>query len=145
MSKNKLDNLQVFIDTNVWFSAFYKEGTCSKLLRLLEQSSHEIIISELVLEEIIHTIKQKIPEVLPLVIQYIDVIKPTVVKDPEKKLVMQQNNLADKKDIPILVAAIEFNCEFFITGNIKDFKVEEIFDKHKLKVLRPADFLKLLG
>jgi len=57
---------------------------------------------------------------------------------------MQQNNLADKKDIPTLVAAIEYNCKFFITGNIKDFRVEEIFNKHKLKVLPPADFLKLL-
>lgn len=24
----------VFIDSNVWFSAFYKEGSCSKLLRI---------------------------------------------------------------------------------------------------------------
>jgi len=122
--------LPIFIDSNVWFSAFYKEGTCSRLLRDLTNLSCEIVISELVLEEIIRNIKQKVPDALSLVIEYLDKIKPTVVKNP--------------KDLPILVSAIDYKCHFFITGNIKDFKMEEIKKKTGLKVLRPSEFIKLI-
>lgn len=72
-------------------------------------------------------------------------IKPTVVKDPEKKLVLQYQRLAHKKDVPILVAAIEYDCSHLITGNIKDFKEEQIIKEHNIRVMSPADFMKLLA
>lgn len=138
MKKNR-----IFIDTNVWFSAFYKEGVCSQLLRLLHASSHEIVISELVLEEIIHTVREKIPGALPFVIEYINTAKPTVVKNPQKELHAQYQSFADKKDVPILIAALEYECTYFITGNIKDFNGEQIVKEHGIKILPPIDFLRL--
>lgn len=134
---------RVFIDSNVWFSAFYKEGVCSQLLRNLTKLSYEIVISELVLEEVIRNIKEKIPKALSLVIEYLNNIRPTVVKIPNKSVISQYKTLAEEKDLPILVSAVEFKCLYFITGNMKDFKVDLIRKKTGLKVLTPSNFLNL--
>ena len=52
-------------------------------------------------------------------------------------------NLADLKDLPILLSAYSAKVEYFVTGNIKDFAVKNIFDKLKIKVITPKDFVKL--
>ena len=54
----------VFIDSNVWFSAFYKKGVCSKLLKNIKSLDWQVCVSELVLEEIIRNIQLKIPNAL---------------------------------------------------------------------------------
>ena len=139
-----MKNPHVFIDSNVWFSAFYKEGVCSELLRSLSKSVYEIVISELVLEEVIKNIKEKVPNALSYVIEYINSIKPTVVKNPSRSIIVQHKDLADKYDLLILVSAIEYKCTYFITGNMKDFKTELIKSKKHLIIITPRDFLLLM-
>jgi conserved hypothetical protein TIGR00305 len=135
-----MKNKKIFIDSNVWFSAFYKKGVCSNLIETLHQLNFGIVICELVLEEILKNIKQKIPDALPLVIEYLKIIKPTVVKNPKKEVALKYKNLASLKDIPILISAFEYRCQYFITGNIKDFKVKLIEKKLNLKIIKPAEF-----
>jgi len=139
-----MKNKKIFIDSNVWFSAFYKKGVCSNLIETLYKLNFEIVICELVLEEILKNIKEKIPEALPLVIEYLKIIKPTVVKNPKKEVVLKYKNLASLKDIPILISAFEYQCQYFITGNIKDFKVKLIEKELNLKIIKPAEFLRIL-
>jgi len=140
-----MKNKKIFIDSNVWFSSFYKKGVCSDLIEVLYRLSFELIISELVLEEILTNIKEKIPDALPLVIEYLKLIKPTIVKNPKKEEILKYKNLASLKDLPILISAFKYQCQYFITGNTKDFKISLIEKKFNLKILKPADFLKILG
>jgi hypothetical protein len=135
-----MKNKKIFIDSNVWFSAFYRKGVCSNLIETLHQLNFEIVICELVLEEILKNIKEKIPDALSLVIEYLKIIKPTVVKNPKKEVALKYKNLASLKDIPILISAFEYRCQYFITGNIKDFKVKLIEKKLNLKIIKPAEF-----
>ncbi len=136
----------VFIDSNVWFSAFYKEGVCSQPLRVLEKKpSTKIVISELVLEEIVTNIREKIPEALSFIIAYMDSIKPIVVKNPKQPMKKEYNMLAHKKDLFILVSAVEYQCGYFITGNVKDFRIEKIKEKFGLHIVKPSQFLQLLN
>lgn len=135
---------RVFIDSNVWFSAFYKKGVCSRLLRHLYKKSWEVVISELALDEIIRNIKEKIPNALMLIVEYIERTKPVVVKNPSKEKLMKFESLVAFDDLPILISAIEYDCDYFITGNIKDFEVDKIKNKFGLRVMTPSDFFKLL-
>jgi len=81
---------------------------------------------------------------LPLVIEYLKIIKPTIVKNPKKEMALKYKNLASLKDIPILISAFEYQCQYFITGNIKDFKVKLVEKELNLKIIKPAEFFRIL-
>lgn len=132
----------VFIDSNVWFSAFYKEGSCLKLLRNIRSLGWRVFISELVLEEVIRNIQLKIPNTLSLFINYLKESRVVVLKNPSSKLLTQYKKLAKFEDLPIIISAFESKCDYFITGNIKDFNLTLINKINKIKILTPAEFLK---
>ncbi len=131
----------VFIDSNVWFSAFYRDGTCSRLLNLVESSKFQINISELVLEEIIRNIQLKIPRALPYFLDYLKNNKIVILKNPYSKLLEKYKKLAHFEDLPIIVSAFESKCNYFITGNIKDFNLILINKISKIKIVTPSEFL----
>ena len=130
----------VFIDSNIWFSAVYKTGICSQLLQILCQNKWMIVVSELVLEEILRNIEAKKPSASQLASEYIKTINPVVVKNPDETLLDPYLGLAHPDDLPILVSAIQYHCRYFITGNIKDFRVKLIQKRTKLKIVTPAHF-----
>ncbi len=132
----------VFIDSNVWFSAFYKEGSCSKLLRNIKSLGWKVFISELVLEEVIRNIQLKIPNTLSFFIKYLKENKIVVSKNPSSKSLTQYKKLAKFEDLPIIISAVESKCNYFITGNIKDFNLTLINKINKIKILTPTEFLK---
>lgn len=136
-----MGKVKLFIDSNVWFSAFYKKGVASQLLEKLNNKKYEIVISQLVLEEIIVNIKKKLPSVLRLVYNFFQHYPVTIIKNPSLKELKDYPNLAQKKDLPILVSALNYKCGFFISGNIKDFKAEKIRKKYRLIILTPLAYL----
>lgn len=135
---------RVFVDSNVWFSAFYKKGTASELINSFLQKRFEIVISEQVLEEVLKNIKNKIPQALHLAYQFFQVCPLTIIKDPQLKELEKFAGLAEKKDLPILIPALKYDCRFFITGNKKDFRIRKIKKNHHLVILNPREALTAL-
>ncbi|OIO15857.1 putative toxin-antitoxin system toxin component, PIN family [Candidatus Kuenenbacteria bacterium CG1_02_38_13] len=133
----------VFIDTNIWFSAFYKTGTCSQLITKLREKEITIAISELVLAEIINTFQKKLPQALSLVSEYLQFLKVLIFRNPEKHKMLMYSKLVDKNDLPILVSAIENKCQYLITGNLKDFTIKKIKKVTNLKVVSPMEMMKI--
>ena len=133
----------VFIDTNIWFSAFYKTGTCSQLITKLREKEITIAISELVLAEIINTFQKKLPQALSLVSEYLQFLKVLIFRNPEKHKMLMYSKLVDKNDLPILVSAIENKCQYLITGNLKDFTIKKIKKVTNLKVVSPVEMMKI--
>jgi len=133
---------KVFIDSNIWVSAFYKKGVASDLIERLLQEKFEVVISELVLEEIIRNIEKKVPRALSLVYRFFQEYPITVVKNPKIGQLQKFSELAQKKDLPILVSALNYKCDFFVTGNKKDFKISKIKKQHHLLILNPREMLR---
>lgn len=130
----------VFIDSNIWFSAFYREGMCSKLIEKSISLGRKVCISELVLEEVIRNIQLKIPHVLPFFTSYLKENKIIVLKNPSVPTLLQYKGLAEKYDLPILVSAIEYKCGYFITGNLSDFNLKKIKIKSKIIIISPREY-----
>ena len=129
------DRLRIFIDSNIWFSAFYKKGQAFNLLEKCREKRFEVVISQLVLEEIIRNIKKKLPRKLENVRSFLITYPLVIVKNPSKKDLTKVEGLAHKKDRPILAAALNYKCRFLITGNLKDFKEKSIKEKFNLEVI----------
>lgn len=136
-----MEKVKIFIDSNVWFSAFYKKGVASDLVSELLQRKFEIAVSELVLEEIIRNIEKKLPAALSLVYQFFQECPVTVIKNPKINQLQKFTGLVQKKDLLILASALNYKCAFFVTGNKKDFKIAKIKKRYHLLILNPREML----
>ena len=136
--------LTIFTDTNIWFSALYGSDNCEKILKAHLAGRVKIMISEGVLTELIRTVKTKAPHTLKTLEKLLKISPPIisrkVVNVPRKYL-----NLADGKDLPILLAAHEAGVKIFVTGNIKDFNQALIEKKFGIKIITPKQAVQLLN
>lgn len=63
----------------------------------------------------------------------------TIAVNPSKEKMADYTNMAHKKDLPILVSAMQVNAQFLVTFNTKDFHSTRELG---LKVEKPGDLLK---
>ena len=100
-------------------------------------------ISQKVLKEIVKNFTQKIPGALDTFIKSISKSTPVIIRDP-LKISKSITSLAHPKDQKILASATMAKVDYFVTGNIKDFKINEIKKKTKIKVVTPKQAVKIL-
>ena len=130
----------VFIDSNVWFSAFYREGVCSRLIKNTISIGWKVFISELVLEEVIRNIQLKAPHALSFFTDFLKENKINVLKNPSTTKLFKYKGLTEKHDLPILVSAIEYTCDYFITGNLRDFDLKKIIKRTSMILSSPREY-----
>lgn len=136
--------IRIFIDTNVWFSAFYSSKNCQILINAHREEKVCAVISELVLKELVRNVKNKIPDHFGDLRELFTNAPPEIVPDPvdiPKKLI----KLVSLKDLPIFVSCLQNKVKYFITGNIKDFKVKQLKTLTGIKILTPKEVVLLLG
>lgn len=130
----------IFIDSNVWFSAFYGRRICSKLIEKSISLGWKVCVSELVLEEVIRNIQQKIPHALSFFTRYLKENKIIVLKNPSITALLHYQGLAEKHDLPIFVPAITHKCNYFITGNLQDFDLKKMGEQSPIRLLTPREY-----
>lgn len=135
--------IKIFVDSNVWFSAFYKEGNASRLIKQLMNDRYEVVISKLVLDEVVLNIKRKLPSIEDKVRDFFQQYPITIIKNPKLRDFKIYANFAQKKDLPILVSALNYKCNYFVTGNIKDFSVKKV-QAHSLEIITLREALESL-
>jgi len=133
--------VKVFIDTNIWFSAIYKQGLPHRVILLCFEKRYEIVISQQILEEIFLVLEKKYPKGIPLIKQLFLQIHLTILKNPTLKELKKVSKLTTSEDLPLLASALKYHCHYFITGNIKDFAVKKIKKQHKLLITNPRKFI----
>ncbi len=108
--------MRILIDTNVLISAFVFGGKAGKLMELLFDGNHELLISSYVDDEFNAKLKQKWPDKAELVYSLYHTLPFIFCKSsPEIK-----GELRDKKDIPVLSDALFHNADIILSGD-KDF------------------------
>lgn len=135
---------RVFLDSNVWFSAFYHSQNCEALLHSHKDQKILIVISAQVLEETTRNIKEKILHQLSNFQAFLLADPPEMVADPE---IIPPNVIraVSPEDRPIFTSAVAADVDYFITGNIKDFKRNAHKKVGKITVLTPKEAVKLFG
>lgn len=136
--------LIIFTDTNIWFSALYGSDNCEKILKAHLAGKVKIMISEGVLIELTRTIKLKAPHALKTLEKLLR-ISPPIISRKVINIPRKYSDLADKKDLPILLAAHALETKIFITGNLKDFNITQIEKTLEIKILSPKELVDLLN
>lgn len=129
-------SINVFIDTNVWFSAFYGSKNAEKLIKAHIEGEISAIISQQVLHELVRNISAKVPRAVKPMEKLFKSAPPKIYKDPQK-IDKTLRSLVDSKDQVIFQAAVNSGTKIFVTGNIKDFDVEKIKKLLGVEILTP--------
>ena len=111
--------MKIVLDANVVIAAFASRGLCESVMELCLHS-HEIVLSEELLEEIVRNLRQKIK------------LPGNIVEDISKLLREQASMVSsvplavevcrDPDDVKILGLAVAANADYIVTGD-KDLLV----------------------
>lgn len=134
---------RVFLDSNIWISAFYHSKNCEALIRTQKGKNILIIICAQVLEESTRNIREKIPHQLDNFHAFLLTNPPEIVADPET-IPPDIAAAVSPEDRPIFTAARLANVDYFVTGNVKHFKRNARNKLGKITILTPKEAVKLL-
>lgn len=134
--------LRLYLDADILFAgaARSSETAASYALLLLgEPGLIEIVVAAQVIEEAERDLTAKAPAALPafrrIVERCVDV-RP----DPLPEAVVARRGLADPEDLPHLVAALEADCRWLVSFNVRDYRP----DHPDLTVVAPGRMIQHL-
>jgi|LQAB01.1.fsa_nt_gi putative PIN family toxin of toxin-antitoxin system len=132
--------MKVGIDSNIIISdIFFKSKFADEIFKVISKC-HILSISDVVIEEVLDycILKDKTHSDESMRFAYDFIMdKHFELFEYKDNLKHIKVNIRDKKDIKILISAIEAGCDYFITGD-KDF-FEHKYEN--IKVITPRDFI----
>lgn len=136
--------IRIFIDTNVWFSSLYGSENCQKIIQAHQDGTCVAVISVRVLDELVKNVRNKLP-------QQLHKLQALLVSTPPE-IALNPMNIPEKllpfvspEDLPIFASAAQADVDYFITGNIRDFKRNKQKKIGKIAVLTPKEAVGALG
>jgi len=134
----------IVIDTSVFISAFRsKRGASFKLLRLVGRNKFELNVSvPLVLE--LEAVAKRPGKVPGLTEQDIDDVIDYICRVSHHRMIhfLWRPALRDPGDDLVLELAVEAECDYIVTHNIRDFDAAEQFG---VSIVTPRQFLGIIG
>ena len=142
MSKRKL---RVFLDSNVIFSGLYSpRGSPALILEHFVAGDISVVVSQQVLEEVVRTVKEKLPDALPVLRRLLMSTPPEVAADPPLEAIKRRKKKLSIADSSVLEAAITARPDYFITGDNHFLDDPHLTEGTDLHIITPAGFLKIL-
>ena len=101
-------------------------------------------MSQQVLEEVIRTIKEKLPEALPALKSLLVSMPPEVITDPKLEDIKRWTRRLSVADAAILAVAMLAKPDYFVTGDNHFIENSDISEETGLRIVTPAQFLKFM-
>lgn len=135
--------MRIFLDTNVWISAFVARGICADLVRVLltrhELGLDRLIVSQPLRSEFVRIMKGKFKA------SSADLVEPLEILDSLESAadieVRISRNIPDDDDIPIIRSALAGKSNVFITG---DKPLLELGTVSGMSVMSPRQAIKAM-
>ena len=133
---------RVFLDSNVIFSGLYSsKGAPGIILEHFIEGKLTVVISQQVLEEVVRTIKEKLPEALPSLRRLLVSVPLEIREDSDAEEVVRWAEVIHPEDAAILAAAVAAQPDYLVTGDQHFFENPSIVEKTGLQIVTPAQFL----
>jgi predicted nucleic acid-binding protein len=132
----------VFLDADVIFAGAVSPtnyGASHIVLLLGEITLIHCLTSAQVVDEVERNLQAKLPSKLPE-LRLILSRSIRVVPNPQPEELPRYEGQADPKDLPILVAAIQNECRYLLTFNIRHY----FPPPDSISVMKPGDFVREL-
>ena len=138
---------RVFVDTSVFFAAFYSTtGAAHDLLRLAVRGKVELVLSSTVLEEVARNLQAKAPQRSVLFEVLMRTLEPEIAPDPSRDELLAVAEYVALKDAPIVAAALAADVDYLVTYDRKHLlDPEEVSEKSGLRIVTPNVVVDLLS
>ena len=136
-------DLRIFLDSNVIISGIYSpDGPPARILSLHANAKLKIIVCQLIVEEVIRTLREKKPDALPALQLFLTSAPPEIIKNPTLKEVQRWTGLLHFDDAVILAAAISAEPDYFVTGDQHFHTGQALTEKSSLRIVTPAQLVR---
>jgi putative PIN family toxin of toxin-antitoxin system len=140
------NNLRLFLDSNVLISGFFSpNGPPGKILSFHASKRLSIVVCQLIIEEVVSTIREKKPDALRTLQSFLTSAPPEIIKNPPIKEVNHWTAFLHFEDAVILAAAISTEPDYFVTGDNHFYSDAHTSGKSGLRILTPAQMIKILN
>jgi putative PIN family toxin of toxin-antitoxin system len=134
--------MRIVIDTNVLISGTFWSGASFKVIQLVQQGIHDLILSKDILKEynkILHSehIMDKQAYTSEKAASVHKLVQLAIIVEPKQKLAIVKDDPDDDKFIE---AALEGHAKFIVT---QDKHLLDIQEYNGIKMLKPEEFLEL--
>ena len=138
---------RVFVDTSVFFAAFYSTtGAAHDLLQLAVRGKVELVLSSTVLEEVARNLQAKAPQRSVLFEVLMRTLEPEIAPDPSRDELLAVAEYVALKDAPIVAAALAADVDYLVTYDRKHLlDPEEVSEKSGLRIVTPNVVVDLLS
>ena len=139
MSPTQPNKPRVLVDADVLFAgaAAPSEHSASLVvLQLAEITLIDALTSRQAITEAERNLEARLPQTLPT-FRLLVSRSLHIVPDPHPEDLVACEGAADEKDLPILVAAVQAQCPWLVTFNVRHFQPGH----PTVTVLRPGDFI----
>lgn len=134
---------RVFLDSNVIFSGLYSpQGAPGTILEHFIRGRISVVVSPQVLEEVIRTIKEKLPEALLALRRLLLNIPPEVRADPPLDEIERWAGKIPAADAAILAAAVAAQPDYFVTGDNHFLENPDLAEEAGLRIVTPSQLVK---
>ncbi|MFQ6134100.1 MAG: putative toxin-antitoxin system toxin component, PIN family [Armatimonadota bacterium] len=141
--------IRVFLDANVIISAAASprplESAAVAVLDVCARGLAQAHLSRQVLSEVERTVSGKRPEQMGKLGELLAAVSPVVLPDPPESAVARMRQVINRKDAPILAAAVEADVDFLVTRDLRHFHRAEVSDAVTCRIVDPAQFLRVLA
>ena len=114
--------MKIMLDTNILVSMIFFPTDKTNLLKEILVNNHSIVLCDYVIEELRMVVQRKFPAKAKALETFLERLPFELVNTPRTTEYNGIPSVRDKKDTPILAAAIRHNIDVFITGDL-DFLV----------------------
>lgn len=132
---------RIFADANILIAgADSRSGASRAVLLMAEIGLFTLVVSRQVLDEVERNIRKKLPRALPNFAEQLSQLNLEILTDPSVEESSKWENVIDKKDAPILAAAVNAKVDRILSLNTWDF-TQEVAEKCGIPIQTPAQFI----
>lgn len=131
--------MRVFLDTNVFVSAFATRGICADLVREV-MTNHELLVGEVVLKELDRVLAKKIklpPAECAQISELLQSFKIIPLSKTRPKI-----QVRDPDDVWVLAAALDGQADYLVSGDPDLLSIAK--KTGALKIVSPREFWEIL-
>jgi len=135
---------RIFLDSNVVLSGLFSERGAPRIILDILSLKLPFLIGvtgQYNLLEIERNIIKKLPAALPLYKAFYRKMNLEIIPVPSDKEIKKCAGAVARKDMPVLVSAINGKADFLVTGDKKDFEHLKTKGNYAFKIVSPSEFV----